>query len=228
MRISLSEATTAQLKGYWLAARGIVVALLLVVLVIASWWGGHRWAEGGQAIDQVAQLRRDSAELAQSAKDIRDAAVDAVLAYDQATQRLDAVATQREKDREDLRKFSAALRSDLDALLDARPDLRDLHLGGDILRHWNQSNQGPGAGATEPAATDPGQPAAVMPGATTGTGRPAGHAAGQPRPGYRAVPRLRERAKAPGRCGGDMGSGCLGLVLPRDRTDGGAGGRLPA
>lgn len=228
MRLSLSEAATARLKGYWLAVRGIVAALLLVALVIASWWGGHRWAEGSQAIDQAARLRQDNAELAKSAKDIRDAAVDAVLAYDQAAQRLDAIATEREHDREDLRKFAASLRGDLDTLLDARPDLRDLDLGDDVLRHWNRSNQGPGAGTAQPAAIDHGQPAAGVPGAAAGNGRKVGHVAGQPRLGDRPVSRLRQPATAAGGCRGDMGSGCLGLVLPRHRAVGRGYRGLPA
>ena len=54
MRLSLSEAATARLKGYWLAVRGIVTVLLLVAFVMLGVGLSFALARGG---DSLAGLR---------------------------------------------------------------------------------------------------------------------------------------------------------------------------
>lgn len=191
----------------------LLIALLLTLAAVTGVgiWAGNRWAEGSQAIKDrkaqaaaLEQLRGDTAELRAQAADI------AVQSY-LASQRLNDIADKLELDRESQRKFDQEQRTALATLLRHRPDLRDGHAGDDVLQHWNRSNAG--ARAEPAAAADAGQPAAAVPAATAGEQRPVGDAAGEPRPGGGAIPRLPQQpGRADHRCAG-LGADGVGLVL---------------
>ena len=196
-------------------------ALLLVAVLTAgvTGWAVHRWDKGAEALRADKTLRKDIDELTAAARQLQQSGVDSAIAYDQATGRMDAIAVQRETDREENRLFLERQRTELDQLLLLRADLRALRVGAGVLHHWNQSNQGP---ATTPAATPKpaGQPARTVPGAAAGQQRRVPGAAGQPRRSGRAVPRLQgqpgQLAAGAGRVGGHR----VALVLQR-----GGGGR---
>lgn len=207
------------------------ISLLLAVLALAvGLWAGNAWHKGRTAIAQNAELvqrQKDDRDfinaLKNTATELRQHAVDGALAYDQATERMDAIAQQLEKDREGIRQFQQRQAAALDALAEARPDLRDLRLGGDVLRHWRASNAGPAADQpAAPAAAAPaaGEPAGDVPPAPAAGKRPSAGAAGQPRPGDGPVPRVRgaERGAAAG--SGRVDDHRVALVLRRGAVDG--------
>lgn len=189
-----------------------LLLLLIVAAVVAGLWAGNRWAEGAQAIKDRKAQQTYIEQLQGETDQLRQLAADSALDYAAATDRMDAIATQLETDREANRKHQAEQRESLEKLLRTRPDLRDGRAGDDVLRHWNRSNQGPAASGAAPGA-QPGAGAA-MPGAAAGDIGPVGSAAGQPRPGDRAVPRLQGIAGSAGAGRGGMAPHGMGLVLP--------------
>ena len=197
----------------------VAVAAMIVSGALAGLWAGNRWAEGQHAIDRNRELRATTERLVGQIQQLHQHGADAVLAYDQASQRLDLIAQQQERDREANRRFREAIRADLDQLLEVRPDLRGLRLGNDVLQHWNRGNAGPAAPPA--AAGDQRQPAAAVPAASASNERPGIHSAGQPRPGDRAVPRLPIEQGGIERGGTHVGGNGLDLVLPGAHADGG-------
>ena len=210
------------------------LAVLLAVLALAGGlWGGDAWRKGQTAIEQNKTLKDDReadrkaiADLKETAEKLRQHGVDNALAYDQAMERMGAIAEQLEKDREANRQFEQQQRQALADLLADRPDLRDLRLGDDVLRHWQQSNQGrrgQGQPATPAAAPAPaGKPAKAVPGAAGADKRRGASAAGEPRPGDRAVPRLQRSGRLVGAGDGRMAHHRMAVVL-----QGGGGNRPP-
>lgn len=191
----------------------MAIGALLAALTL-SFVAGQRWQsaatakELAQAMDQQVQL------LGELAGALAEQAVDSAIAYDQAAERLDTIATQLEADREANRNQFRAQAKELATLLAERPDLADQHLGADVLQHWNRSNARPGTSpATTPAAQPAGKPAAAMPGAATGQQRPRGLSAGQPRRRGSAVPRLREPQSGLAGHGGGVAGHRMALVL---------------
>lgn len=149
---------------------GKLTALLALLALCIGLWAGDAWRAGRVAVAQNKALlkqqaddRKTISDLQTAAAELRQHAVDATLAYQQASDRLNTIAQQLEQDREANRQFAQQQRDALATLAQARPDLRSLHLGPDVLRHWQQSNRG--APATAPAAADPGQPAHAVPAA---------------------------------------------------------------
>jgi len=215
----LTPSTTAKAQLLpWVL--GGIVAMVLAASA-AGLWAGNRWAAGQHALEQNRELRTLTAQLASQIEQLHAAAADSVLAYDQATQRLDLVATQQEQDREANRRHNQALQARLEQLLDARPDLRQLRLGDDVLRHWNDGNAGPAAAPA--AAGDRSKPAPAVSGPSAGAGRPRLDAAGQPRPGDRPVPRLPPQPGQPGHGSAGVGGHGLGLVLQGSQAAGSEG-----
>lgn len=209
----------------------LLIALLALVVGV---WTGNAWHEGRAAIKQNVELRKQQAadrkaieDLKNTAQALRKHAVDAALAYDQATERMAVIATKLEKDREENRRFDQRLRDDLEALAADRPDLRDMRLGDDFLRHWNRSNQGRGAeGQRTPAAApavDPRKPARPVPAAPAGhQQRPAG-AGSQSRRSDRPLPGLQRPPRLPGEGDGRVAHHGMGLVLPGRARNGDRG-----
>ncbi|MCC8689397.1 hypothetical protein [Xanthomonas campestris] len=208
---ALKRASTRSTVTGLLPVIGWALVLLLVAALLAGIWAGNRWAEGKQAVQDRTELRTYIKELQIEVKHLRQTSADSAVSYHQAIARLDAIATLREQDRETNRLQAEAVRASLDALLRARPDLRDGRAGADVLRHWRESNTRP---STKPAATnDSKQPAPAVPGSAAASQRPVGNVAGQSRPGRVAVPRLPEQ-HAPADAGGErLGNHRLGLVL---------------
>lgn len=157
--------------------RTLVLGVLLGLLVGA--WGGCAWQKGSTAIDQVDSLKaqRDADRKAIDA--LRQRAVNIASDYERANARLGAIARQLEQDREANRQFELQQRAELAQLLEARPDLRRVRVGPDLLRHWQQSNAG-AAAASAATATAAGQPARAVPAAAAAGRRPADHPAGKP------------------------------------------------
>ena len=222
-----------------LPAIGIAVLIAIALSAGLSGYVVHRWNKGTAAIAEAKQLkgereadRKFIAELKDTAQKLRQHGVDQALAYQQANERMDAIAAQLEQDREANRQFDTLQRQSLEALVAARPDLRDVRLGDDFLQHWNRSNQGRDAeGQRAPAAAPaerPAKPARTVPRAAAGNQqRPAG-AAGQPRPGDRAVSRLPGRQGFTHRGDGRVAGHGLGLVLQRGQGHGAQSGEVPA
>lgn len=209
-------------KGAFNASRsaGLLPAFgwtLLVVAVLTAGvtgWAVHRWDKGAEALRANKTLRKDITELTAAARQLQQHGVDSAIAYDQAAGRLDAIAELRETDREENRLFLDRQRGALDTLLAQRPDLVPMHLGDDVLRHWNRGNQGPAPAA--PAAPQPaGQPARTVPGPSAGQQRRGAGAAGQSRRGDRALPRLQQQPGPSAAGNGRMGSHRVELVLQR-------------
>lgn len=209
-------------------------ALLVSALsLVAGLWAGNAWREGRAAIEQNKTLKEERAadrkaiaDLKQAAQALRQHGVDATLAYDQAAERMGAIAEQLEKDRDETRRLAAQQRADLEALAAARPDLRDMRLGDDFLRHWNRSNQG-GSDAAQPAtpAAAPGpagKPAGKLPGASPGHQQRPARAGRQSRRGDRAVQGLQQARRLAGPLDGRVAQHRVALVLP------GGGGLRPA
>ncbi|CAG2087632.1 MULTISPECIES: hypothetical protein [Xanthomonas] len=208
---ALKRASTRSTVTGLLPVIGWALVLLLVAALLAGIWAGNRWAEGRQAVQDRTELRTYIKELQIEVKHLRQTSADSAVSYRQAIARLDAIATLREEDRETNRLQADAVRASLDALLRARPDLRDGRAGADVLRHWRESNTRP---STKPAAAnDSKQPAPAVPGSAAASQRPVGNVAGQSRPGRGAVPRLPEQ-HAPADAGRKrVGNHRMGLVL---------------
>ncbi|MCL1550477.1 hypothetical protein [Xanthomonas nasturtii] len=215
---ALKRASTRSTVTGLLPVIGWALVLLLVAALLAGIWAGNRWAEGRQAVQDRTELRTYIKELQVEVKHLRQTSADSAVSYRQAIARLDAIATLREEDRETNRLQADAVRASLDALLWARPDLRDGRAGADVLRHWRESNTRP---STKPAAAnDSKQPAPAVPGSAAASQRPVGNVAGQPRPGRGAVPRLPEQ-HAPADAGRKrVGNHRVGLVLQGTGTSG--------
>lgn len=210
----LKAAFTATRSAGLLPAFGWALLIVAVLTAGTTGWAVHRWTKGAEAMRANKTLRKDIDELTAAARQLQQSAVDSAIAYDQATLRMDAIAAQRETDREENRLFFERQRTTLDALLAQRPDLVDLRLGDDVLRHWNRANQGPAA--TPAAAPQPaGQPARAVPGAAAGQQLRGAGAAGQPRRSGRAVPRLQEQPGQPTAGAGRVGGHRVALVLQR-------------
>jgi hypothetical protein len=151
-------------------AKGVLAALFVACCVGGGGWVGYVLKDSATAVQEVIQLREEREQyrhdikaLTETADELRQHAIDAMLAHDQAAQRLDAVAAQLETTLERDRKFDAEQRKALDALLGQRPDLRALRLGHDVLQHWNRSNHGADA-ATSAAGSQPaGKPQGAVP-----------------------------------------------------------------
>lgn len=199
------------------SAQAVGAALLAGLLVGAGagGWAAWQWTTGRQAKAEATQLRSDVQNWADTAEQLRAAATDLPLAVDAAVERLNAISQQREQDRAALRKFAAGLEADLARLRADHPDLRQLDLGADFLRHWNRANAGADLGS-DPAATGAtAQPGAAVPEPAVGDGQYAPGPAGGARPGSGPVSRLPQRqCPADPSCTGMAGDG-LALVLRR-------------
>lgn len=213
---------------------------LLIVAVLAAaggGWLGMRWQKGTDAIADVATLQAQRAadrkaidDLRRNAEALQAATVDHDLAYAAAADRMAGIATTLEATLNEHRQFTADQREALAELLARRPDLRELRLGDDVLRHWNRSNAGTGLRqpAAAPAAGPPGQPADPVPAAPAGDRRQRTGAAGQPRPGRRHRKRLPRAQRLAAAGGGRMADHRVALVLPGGGATRPAGRRLPA
>lgn len=204
--------------------------LLAVLALVVGLWAGNAWHEGRTALAQNAALkdqqtadRKAIEDLKGAAQELRQHAVDGALAYQQAADLMGAAAKKLEEDRDAIRQFEQRQAAALGALAAARPDLRDLRLGDDVLRHWRTSNAGPAAG--EPAAPTAapaaaGKPAHAVPAAPAAGQRRGAGAARQPRPGCGAVSRLRGADGFAAERGRDLAGHGVALVLRCSAGDG--------
>jgi hypothetical protein len=194
-----------------------LLAALAIGLSVGG-YGGWRLHKGATAIKENAQLRSDLADVLKAAKELRESAVANDINYAEAIKRMDKIADQRERDREENRKREEDQRTALAQLLELRPDLRNGRAGDDVLRHWRKSNSRPGA---EPAPTAPaGKPAPAVPGPAATGGRPVGEPDRQPRRGGGALSRLPERQRAPDPGRARVAEHGVGLVLRSGRQAG--------
>ncbi|MGO1072579.1 hypothetical protein [Lysobacter sp. CA199] len=202
--------------------------LVAVGLVAAGFgaWAGNRWERGANAITESKALRaeRDKDrktidELVRTGRALQQQGVDAALAYQQATERMDAIASALEKRLGQQRAEEARQNAARDALLDRRPDLRGLRLGDDVLQHWNRSNEG--GADSEPAAARPAaKPASAVPTVPASEKRRGAGPVGEPRRSGgvgQCLPRAQCRAD---RCERRMAGDGLVVVLRRDRSAG--------
>lgn len=189
-----------------------LVAALLLGLGVGG-FVGWKWKAGAYAMKENAQLRADAKGWADIAARQRQITTDQAVAIDAAIGRLNTISQGREDDREAIRKFAEQLGTSLDKVAAANPALRDLDLGADFLRHWNEANAGPGAAipATGPAS----KPGAALPGAAPAVERVSPGGAGPARQGSSALPRLPQREPAADRDSEGVACDRLELVLPR-------------
>lgn len=146
---------------------GVRTLIIATVLALATGlWAGDAWRQGRTAMAQQKADRQAIEDLKTTAETLRQHAVDASLAYDQASERMGAIAQQLETDREANRQFEQQQRAQLAQLLEARPGLRNVRVGADLLRHWQQSNAGSAGAATAATASPASQPAHAVPAAT--------------------------------------------------------------
>lgn len=219
-----------------LPAFGWVLLVVMALSAGATGWAVHRWDKGAQALRDNAQLRADRAAAEKAYDDLLHKAtkreqerVDDSLAYRQAAERMNTIAAQLERDRESNRTFFDAQRASLGALLRDRPDLRELHFGDDVLRHWNESNAGHAAGGAAGAAARPaGQPAPAVPGPAAGAQRPGAGSAGQPRRGREALPRLQKQQRIAAVGDRRVAGHRMAVVLHRGRSARPRRGAMPA
>lgn len=133
-------------------ARTYAAAAALLLTLLFGVWLGSAWQRGRTAIAQQKADQQTIKQLSNTAKQLQEHAVDMALAYQQAAERMGAIAQQLETDREANRQFEQAQRKELAQLLAARPDLRDVRIGADLLRHWQASNAGTDAGSAAASA----------------------------------------------------------------------------
>lgn len=187
-------------------------ALVLVALLagIGGAWFGVRWHKGTVAIAQNAQLRKDVKAWEDIAERQYQINVDSAVAMHAAAGRMDAIAQQREQEREQIQAYFDSHSQALKSLLRDRPDLQR-PLGDDVLCHVNRAKAGPGAGA---AAAIPGcQPGAAVPGAAVPARQQPGGPAGRQRPDGAAVRGLPQRERQPHFGGEGVGADRLAVVL---------------
>ncbi|HEY1136589.1 MAG TPA: hypothetical protein VGE64_03770 [Xanthomonadaceae bacterium] len=211
---------TARTSGL-LPAVGWTILIVGVIAFATGLWGGYEWRKGRDAIADVKTMkderdahRRQIGELHAAATKAAQRDVDNAVAYREATERLDAIASDLEKTNARNRAHAAEQRQALAAVLQRNPDLARVDAGADVLRHWNRSNQGATGGAGAAPAVDQAQPAGGVPGRTAPGGeQPPAQPAGEPRRGGRAVPRVQGRQERPGGSGAGMAAHGVGVVL---------------
>lgn len=222
-----------------LPAIGIAVLIAIALSAGLSGYVVNRWNKGTAAIAEAKQLKAEReadrkfiAELKDTAQKLRQHGVDSALAYQQATERMDAIAAKLEQQREANRQFATLQQQSLDALAAARPDLRDMRLGDDFLQHWNRSNQGRSAeGQRAPAAAPAeraGKPANPVPRAAASDKQRTSGAPGESRRSDRAVPGLQRPWRLPGAVDRRVAGHRLGLVLQGGQGHGTQSREVPA
>ncbi len=188
-----------------------LVAALLIGLGVGG-FVAWKWQEGSQAIEQRTELRKQVDQLETIATDLGKLNVQQAGQMRAAINRMNAISQARENDEKNLKTFAGKLAGDLDKVRQSDSALRDLDLGPDFLRHWNQANSGPAGAATAAPATAGRSGASVPAAATSAKRKSAGHA-GAARPGNGDVPRLPKPHAAADRRGGGMAGHGLALVL---------------
>lgn len=221
-----------QLKQDALKSTGLLPVFgyaLVAALMVGLGIGGFvawKWTAGNYALKENTQLRADAEQWARIAAAQRQATIDQAVAFDAALGRLNTISQGREDDRKAIQKFGDALRADMAALAAARPDLRNIDLGAEFLRHWNKANAGPGAAA--PAAEHAGEPDSAVPAAPSGDQLNGAGPGGPARPGSAAVPRLPQRERAVDRRGEGVAGNGVAMVLRSRGGDRHEAGRLRA
>ena len=223
MQLKLEDLAAAKTTGLLPVFGYALVAALLLGLGVGG-FVGWKWKAGAYAMKENAQLRADAKGWADIAKRQRQITTDQAVAIDAAIGRLNTISQGREDDREAIRKFAEQLGTSLDKVAAANPALRDLDLGADFMRHWNEANAGPGAAI--PAAGPSSEPGAAVPGAAPAVERSAPGGAGAARQGSSAVPRLPQRKRAADRDGARVARDGVALVLRRGRGAGQQAGWL--
>ena len=223
MQLKLDDLAAVKSTGLLPVFGYALVAALLLGLGVGG-FVGWKWTAGSYAMKENAQLRSAAKGWADIAKQQRQTTTDQAAAIDAAIGRLNTISQGREDDREAIRKFAEQLGTSLDKVAAANPALRDLDLGADFMRHWNEANAGPGAAipATGPAR----EPGATVPATTPAVERRAPGGAGAARQGSGAVSRLPQRERAADRDGARVARNGVALVLRRGRGAGQQAGRL--
>ena len=223
MQLKLEDLAAVKSTGLLPVFGYALVAALLLGLGVGG-FVAWKWTAGAQALEENAQLRADAKQWAQIADQQRKNTTEQAAAIDAAIGRLNAISQGREDDREAIRKFAEQLSVSLEKVGAANPALRDLDLGADFLRHWNEANAGPGAAA--PAAGAAGEPGAAVPAAPSRDQRQPAGDPGTARQGGGALSRLSQRERAPDRDSARMASNGMELVLQGRSSRGQQAGRL--
>lgn len=202
-----------------LSLKPVLIALAVAVLVGLAVGGVVAWklTSNSHAAQEVRTLRADAREWADIAQQQRQASVDQAVALDQAIRRLNDISQGREDDKKAIQALGQTLRADLAHLAATRPDLRDIDLGDDFLRHWNAANTEPAAGPATPGPAA--KPEAAVPAASDSQQRQPAGAAGPARHRGPDVSRLPQRQRPLDSSCNAMARNRVALVL----RDGGEG-----
>lgn len=223
MQLKLDDLAAVKTTGLLPVFGYALVAALLLGLGVGG-FVGWKWTAGSYAMKENAQLRADAKGWADIAAQQRKNTTDQAAAIDAAIGRLNTISQGREDDREAIRKFAERLGTSLDKVAAANPALRDLDLGTDFVRHWNEANAGPGPAI--PATGPAGEPGAALPGAAPAVERSAPGDPRAARQGSGPLPRLPQRERAADRDREGVAGHRMALVLPGGHLGEKQAGRL--
>lgn len=197
-----------------------IIAALVAFLLGGAGGATVAWKikEGEQAQAQVKDLHTDVDAFAARANDAMGQLATSIAEASASLDRLNAISTEREHDREDLTVAAASLATDLTQLRRADPQLDACELGDGFLRHWNEANSAGDAnpaGAIESAPGSAGESPGDVPSTPTAAESNADRGVIAARSRGADVPGLPEPGSAPARRGERMGGNELALVLPR-------------
>lgn len=146
----------------------------LVGTVIGA-WVGFRMAEGGAAIAQNVELRRQASEYASAASELRQRGLAVAQDFRTAQAKLEILTGELAHDLDSLSATFVQHRADLESLFAAHPEWGACDIGADGVRAWNAAATGDAA--TAAATHDPGKPGGTVLGEPADTdGREPAHA----------------------------------------------------
>lgn len=201
------------------ALKPVLIAIAAALIVGSTLGGVIAWkvTSNSHAAQENRSLRADAQAWADIAKQQSQASVDQAIAFDTAVKKLNEISQGREDDKKAIKTLGQTLRADLAKLAAARPDLLDIDLGDDFLRHWNKAIAEPAAGTAAPGPAS--KPETAVPGRPASNQRQPAGPVGAARHGSADVPGLPQRQRPLDSSCNAMARNRLALVL----RDGGEG-----
>lgn len=196
------------------ALKPVLIAVAAALVAGSTLGGFFAWkvTSNSHAAQENRSLRADAQALADIAEKQRQASVDQAIAFDTAVKKLNEISQGREDDKKAIETLGQTLRADLAKLAAARPDLLDIDLGDDFLRHWNKAIAEPAAGTAAPGSAS--KPETAVPSRPASDQRQPAGAAGATRHGSADVPGLPQRQRPLDSSCDAMARNSVALVLP--------------
>lgn len=203
------------------ALKPVLIAMAAALVVGLALGGFFAWkvTSNSHAAQENRSLRVDAQAWAEVAKQQRQASVDQAIAFDTAVKKLNEISQGREDDKKAIETLGQTLRADLAKLAAARPDLLDIDLGDDFLRHWNKAIAEPAAGTAAPGPAS--KPETAVPSRPASDQRQPAGAAGAARHGSADVPGLPQRQRPLDSSCNAVAGNRMALVV-RDGSQGGS------